>query len=460
MSDTQSPTTPPPLSIEALHARYRAGDSPLTVLAEIEERIARVDDPGIFISRPSLEALGEAIAHLPKFDVDRFPLWGVPFVVKDNIDIASMPTTAACPGFSHEPAETAPVVERLVAAGAFVVGKANLDQFATGLVGVRTPHPVPRNPFDQRRVPGGSSSGSAVAVAQGLASFSLGTDTAGSGRIPAAFNNLVGLKPSLGVISTRGVIPACRSLDCVSIFALAVEDARRVFDVACAFDEPEPFSRKFAPESARRISRLGIPRAQDMHFFGDEAARWAWSEAMRAMEGVDVETVAGIDISPLLESAKLLYEGPFVAERRAAVGSFFDSNADALHPTTRGIIAAAEKYSAVDAFNGIYALKAFARAAESIWRTVDAIVVPTAPIFPTLADLAADPIGPNARLGTYTNFVNLLDMCAIAIPGPFRIDGLPAGLTLIAPRDHDHSLADLAARAFPGFGGYRKEPAT
>ena len=443
-----------PMSLAALHERYRAGETPARLCAEIDARISRIDDPGIFISRPSPAAREAALARLGRFDPQRYPLWGIPFVVKDNIDVAGMETSAACPGFAYLPDETAPVVARLMAAGAILIGKANLDQFATGLVGVRTPYPVPRNPFDATRVPGGSSSGSAVAVARGIASFSLGTDTAGSGRIPAAFNNLVGLKPSIGALSSRGVVPACRSLDCVSIFALGVGDARRVFDVACAYDEADPFSRRIAAEPSSPVARLGLPRAADIDFFGDDAAETAWEQALERLSGCGVTLSPGIDIAPLLESAKLLYDGPFVAERRVAVGRFFETGADAMHPTTRAIIAGAQRYSAADLFDAMHRLKAFARAADHIWSEIDALVVPTAPAFPTLAELQADPLGPNARLGTYTNFVNLLDMCAIAVPGPFRQDGLPAGVTLIAPRGRDRALAECARQFFPGYGGH------
>ncbi len=442
------------MSITALHDRYRAGETPAGLFAEIDARIDRVDDPGIFISRPARADRDDALARLGRFDPERYPLWGIPFVVKDNIDVAGMETSAGCPEFAYVPDRTAPVVEHLMAAGAILVGKSNLDQFATGLVGVRTPYPVPRNPFDAARVPGGSSSGSAVAVARGLASFSLGTDTAGSGRVPAAFNNLVGLKPSIGALSTRGVVPACRSLDCVSVFALGVADARRVFDVACVYDEADPFSRQMPAVSDSRIARLGLPRAADIEFFGDDAAQAAWERALEMLAGSGVTLSPDIDISPLLASAKLLYDGPFVAERRVAVGRFFETRADAMHPTTRAIIDGAQRYSAADLFDAMHRLKAFAREADRIWSEVDALVVPTVPIFPTLAELQADPLGPNARLGTYTNFVNLLDMCAIAVPGPFRHDDLPAGVTLIAPRGRDRAIAELAQKLFPGFGGH------
>lgn len=445
-----------PLTIETLHARYAAGARPAEVLEEIDAALAALDDPGIFLSRPSADARRAAAQALPPFDLLTYPLWGVPFAVKDNIDVAGLPTTAACQEFAYMPTATAPVVERLLAAGALLVGKTNLDQFATGLVGVRTPHPIPRNAFDPARVPGGSSSGSAVAVAQGLAAFALGTDTAGSGRVPAGLNNLVGLKPSLGALSTRGVVPACRSLDCVSIFALSVRDARRAFDVARGFDAADPFSREIVPVPSTPIASVAVPRAQDLHFFGDAASEAAWAAARARLEGLGLHIVEA-DVSPLLACAKLLYDGPFVAERRAAIGAFLDERPDAVHPVTRAIVSGADRFSAVDAFEGLYALKAYARTAQALFAEVDALAVPTAPIFPTLAELEADPIGPNSRLGTYTNFVNLLDLSALAVPGPFRPDGLPAGLTLVAPHGHDHRLADCGARLFSGVGGVHGE---
>lgn len=448
------PANPP--TIAALHARYRAGESPLAVLDEIEAAIARLDDPGVFLSRPDPAALRAAAQALPPFDPHTHPLWGVPFAVKDNIDVAGLPTTAACPAFAYAPAATAPVVERLLAAGALMIGKTNLDQFATGLVGVRTPHPVPRNAFDPSRVPGGSSSGSAVAVARNLCAFALGTDTAGSGRVPAGLNHLVGLKPSLGALSTRGVVPACRSLDCVSVFALSVDDARRVFDVACGFDAADPFSRPYKPAGGAPIARVAIPHAADLAFFGDAAAQAAFEAGVARLRDLGVDVVEA-EIAPLVACAKLLYDGPWVAERRAAVGRFLDAHGEAMHPVTRAIVSGAERFSAVDAFEGLYALKGYARVAEALFAEVDALVVPTAPLFPTLAELEADPIGPNSRLGTYTNFVNLLDLAALAVPGPFRPDGLPAGLTLVGPRGHDHRLADLGARLFPGAGGVAGE---
>ncbi len=435
----------------ALHAAYRAGVSAVDVVALCLKRIDAVDDPGIFLHLPAPDLVRGAARALSPFDPSRFPLWGLPFVVKDNIDVAGWPTTAGCPGYSYTPLASAPVVARLQDAGAILVGKTNLDQFATGLVGVRTPHAVPRNAFDPARVPGGSSAGSAVAVAQGLASFSLGTDTAGSGRIPAAFNNLVGLKPTLGAISTRGVVPACRTLDCVSIFALNVADARAVFDVAAAYDDAEPYSRKVA-QVPQPMQVVGVPRADELRFFGDVQAAHAWERSVARLKSAGL-TVREVGIGHFLATADLLYAGPWVAERRAAVGDFMTRHPDALHPVTHAILSGADRYSAVDTFNALYALAAFRRQSEATFREIDALAVPTAPIFPTLAELAADPLGPNTRLGTYTNFVNLLDLAAIAAPGPFRRDGLPAGATLIGPAGSDHALAGLAQRFFDGVGG-------
>lgn len=429
-----------------LHAAYAAGLlRPTEVIALIHRRLAALADPGIFLHLvPEAEAIAAAGA-LPAYDPARFPLWGLPVAVKDNIDVAGLPTTAACPGFAYVPAESAPVVAKLLAAGAVLVGKTNLDQFATGLVGVRTPYPVPRNAFDPARVPGGSSSGSAVAVAQGLATLSLGTDTAGSGRVPAALNNLVGLKPSLGVVSGRGVVPACRTLDCVSVFALTVEDAWAGYAAIAGEDAADPFSRPIPwqePAEAAPLLRIGVPKLPELD---DEAGRAAWAAARQRLAGLGV-AVEEVDMAPFHAVARLLYDGPWVAERAAAVGDFAAAKPEAVHPVTRGILAAAARFSAVDAFRGLYLLTELRRRTEPVWAQVDALAVPSAPNFPTLAELEADPLAPNARLGTYTNFVNLLDLAALAVPGPFRPDGLPAGITLIGPRGTDAALAAFGAR--------------
>ena len=430
---------------DSLHAAYAAGLAPAQVVALIHQRLVALGDPGIFLHLvPEAQAMAAAAA-LPPFDPLRFPLWGLPVAVKDNIDVAGLPTTAACPAFAYVAAESAPAVAGLMQSGAVLIGKTNLDQFATGLVGLRTPHPAPRNAFDPARVPGGSSSGSAVAVAQGLATLALGTDTAGSGRVPAALNNLVGLKPSLGVVSTRGVVPACRTLDCVSVFALNVADAWAGFAAMAGEDAADPFSRPIAwqqPAAAAPILRLGVPKTPALD---DAPGRAAWDAARTRLADLGLAVVE-VDMEPFHAVARLLYDGPWVAERAAAVGDFAAAQPDALHPVTRGILAGAAGFSAVDAFRGLYRLAELRRATEPVWGRVDALAVPSAPNFPTLAEVAADPLGPNARLGTYTNFVNLLDLAALAVPGPFRPDGLPAGITLIGPRGTDARLAALGAR--------------
>lgn len=441
----------PYIDIASLHTAYRSGTSPEAIIRAVYARLDEIADPGLFIALEPMETCLAAAKALPTFDPENYPLWGIPFAVKDNIDVEGRMTTAACPDFAYLPNETAPVVARLLAAGALLIGKTNLDQFATGLVGTRSPYPIPRNAFDPARVPGGSSSGSAVAVAQAIVTFALGTDTAGSGRVPAGLNHIVGLKPSLGVLSTRGLVPACRTLDCVSIFAATVADARSVFDVAAHFDPKDPYSRLHAPREVT-LRTIGLPRPQDRLFFDDDLQAQAFEASLAEISRLGMPTVE-VDLTPFFDTARLLYEGPWVAERRAAIRAFMDDRPEALHPVTRAILAKTDSLTAVDAFEGFYRLAQLRRQAEAIWNDIDVLIVPTAPIAPMLADLASDPMTPNTRLGTYTNFVNLLDLAALAIPGPKRSDGFPAGMTLIAPRDCDHALADLGARLFPGRGG-------
>ncbi|MFO1148430.1 MAG: allophanate hydrolase [Alsobacter sp.] len=435
------------LDLTRLREAYASGVTPGAVIGEVYRRIEALGDPGIFITLvPEAEAKAAAAA-LPAYDPAAHPLWGVPFAVKDNIDAAGLPTTAACPDFGCLATTDSTVVARLKAAGAIVIGKTNLDQFATGLVGVRSPYPIPRNAFDPAIVPGGSSSGSGVAVAQGLVSFALGTDTAGSGRVPAGLNNVVGLKPSVGAVSTAGVLPACRTLDCVSIFALTVPDARSILAVAAAYDPADPFSRRIpvaAEAAAPPALRIGVPRAEDLVFDGDALSAQAW-EAALAVLAAQGATFVPVDLRPFYETAALLYEGAYVAERYAAIRSFIEAKPDSLHPTTLRIIGGATRFSAADAYATGYRLAALKRATASAWTGIDALAVPTLPRPYGVAELAADPIGPNSKLGTYTNFVNLLDLCALAVPGPFRGDGFPSGLTLIAPSGRDGALADLGA---------------
>ncbi len=432
------------LDFASLRAAYAAGLDPIALVDLVYDRIEALADPGIFITLVPRAQARAAAGDLKKSPI-RGPLWGIPFAIKDNIDVAGIDTTAACPAFAYRPAAHAPAVAKLIEAGAIIVGKTNLDQFATGLVGVRTPHPVPRNPFDARLPPGGSSSGSAVAVAQGLVSFALGTDTAGSGRIPAGLNNIVGLKPSLGAVSGRGVVPACRTLDTISVFALTVDDAWSVYGTIAAFDAVDPYARPISlgkPGPVAPSLKLGAPRPDDLLFFGDAAAARAW-DAARALAASLNATFVEIDMRPFFAVARLLYEGPWVAERHAATRAFLSAHRDDMLPVTRGIIEGALKFSATDAFEAIYELARLRRETSAVFDGIDALLVPTLPLVPTLADLAADPLTPNARLGTFTNFVNLLDLAALAVPSPFRSDGLPAGVTLMAPRGSDARLASI-----------------
>jgi allophanate hydrolase len=433
-----------PETLADMLAAHRAGRPVEATIAGVYARIAALADPAVFISlKPQDDALAQA-RRLDASGARDLPLFGVPVAVKDNIDVAGLPTTAACAAFSHMPLRSATVVERLVAAGAIVIGKTNLDQFATGLVGVRSPYGVPRNAVDPRLVPGGSSSGSAVAVAAGLVPVALGTDTAGSGRVPAGLNRIVGLKPSLGAFSTHGVVPACRSLDCVSVFALTVDDAHTVARALAAPDPRDAFSRNrsIGPMSAPPPAGIfGVPRAADLTSL-DAPTLNAWQAACRSLARTGARLVE-IDLGPFLEVAALLYGGPWVAERTHAVADLLTRDPAALHPVTRAIVARGHEIGAVETFDAFYRLRALASRALPALDGLDALLVPTAPFAPTLADLEADPIGPNSRLGTFTNFVNLLDLCALAVPGPDRADGIPAGVTLIAPAGHDARLASL-----------------
>ena len=411
---------------------------PVSLLREIDRRIAARGDDAVWIYRPSME---EVIASLP---TDRtLPLFGVPFAVKDNIDVAGWPTTAACPEFSYVAKEDAAVVARLRALGAVPIGKTNLDQFATGLVGTRSPYGIPRSVFSEAHISGGSSSGSAVAVAAGLVSFALGTDTAGSGRVPAAFNDLIGLKPTKGIVSTRGVVPACRSLDCVSVFATTIADAHAVFSAAREFDARDPLARCWE-EGVARIQRVGVPRAEQLEFCGDEEMRALYGRACERCAALGLQTVE-IDFAPFRDAARLLYAGPWVAERFAAVGEFLEKHPDAGHPVVRKIIGEGAKYSAVDAFRAGYELAHLRRLAEAEWAKMDALLLPTAPTIYTVEDLLANPVKLNSNLGTYTNFVNLLDLCGLAVPAGFRADGLPLGVTFLAPAFVDEALAEIGA---------------
>ena len=395
-----------------------------------------------WIHLASVTELQAQITELLTRDPATQPLFGIPFAVKDNIDVAGMPTTAGCPTFAHLPTSDAFVVAQLRAAGAICLGKTNLDQFATGLNGTRTPYGIPTNPFNPDYITGGSSSGSAVAVAKGAVAFSLGTDTAGSGRVPAGFNNLVGLKPTRGLISTSGVLPACRTLDCVSIFAASISDAERVLAVAGVYDPVDPYAREIPDLRPTHTTPVRLATFKPLNWFGDTTQAQAWQQwrDTQASRGI---LLTEIDPTPFLALAPLLYGGPWVAERLAAIESFVQDHSDSIHPVVRKIILSGQNYSAVDTFKAEYQRAALVRQIHDALAPFDALVVPTSPTFPRIEDVLADPIQRNSELGHYTNFVNLADLSALAIPAGSRADDLPFGVTLIGKTWADALLAEI-----------------
>ena len=417
------------------------------VITESLERIAAYDaiQPQTWISRPAANAvLDRARAVDARIAAgETLPLAGVPFAVKDNIDVAGSETTAGCPAYAYVPARDAEVVARLTAAGAIPIGKTNLDQFATGLVGARTPYGIPGCVFDRAYVSGGSSSGSAVAVAAGLVAFALGTDTAGSGRVPAAFNGLIGFKPTKGRWSTRGVVPACRSLDCVTVLANDLADAAIIDRLLTGLDVEDAFSRAAPAMASSAGKRLGVPRAADLEWFGDTVAERLFEAAKASARDAGC-TLVEIDIAPLLECARLLYQGPWVAERAAAIAGLLKTRPGAIHPVVRTILQGGATTTAVEAFEGFYALKAFEVHATEMWSVIDALMLPTAPTIYRIAEVMAEPFGLNANLGLYTNFVNLLDMAAVAVPAGYRDEGTGFGVSLIGPAWSDARLLELA----------------
>ncbi|WP_061933354.1 allophanate hydrolase [Aureimonas sp. AU22] len=439
-------TLPTVLDFARLRAAYASGLTLPEMVDALLERLAAAD-PAIFIARTAPDALRAAVADILARapEPNSLPLWGLPVAVKDNIDVAGLPTTAGCPDFAYEPAADAPVVARLKAAGALVIGKTNLDQFATGLNGTRSPYGAPRCVFDARYVSGGSSSGSGVAVAAGLAAFSLGTDTAGSGRVPAAFNNIVGIKPSPGRVATAGVVPACRSLDVVTVFAASVADGLEVRRVAEGFEESDPFSRRLSEAALPARLRVGVPEDDELEFFGNEGYRALYAASVERARTLGAEIVR-FDYRPFREAAALLYEGPWVAERLHAVLPFIDRAPGAMDATVRTIIEGARGMTAVDAFAGRYRLEALRREAEREWAKVDALLLPTSPDIQTVEAMRGDPVALNARFGRYTNFANFFGCAAIAVPAGFTEAGLPFGVQLVAPSDTDEALAPFAAR--------------
>ncbi len=445
---TDRPTSTAGWTVAELRAGYLEGRlDPAVVVQRCLEALAELDDPAVLIGGPLTREAAADLARLDTLDAAEHPLWGIPFVVKDNLDVAGIATTAACPAFATAtgPAMVdATAVARLRAGGAVLVGKANLDQFATGLVGVRSPFGTPRNPFAADRVPGGSSSGSAVVVARGLVPFALGSDTAGSGRVPAAFGNVVGLKPTFGMVPTTGLVPAMRRADCISVFALTVADAASVLAVMAGVDASDPFSTALPdPPALPAAPVVGV-----LDEIGRDHLDEAWAAAYQG--GLDAVAATGaelvrVDTGWLLEVGSLLYGSALVAERTAAVGHQVAANRDGIHPVVASIIERGERFGAVDAYRVEYRLAAARRRIASLWRDIDVLALPTVPGQPTLTEVTADPLGANSRLGTFTTFVNLLGAAAVVVPVIDPSTGaLPDGLQLVAPGGHDAWLVALA----------------
>jgi allophanate hydrolase len=441
------------LSLSSLRTRYLQGTlTPLQLVEELHAQMQAEDaalDRHLWIRRLTLEEMRAYARALDGKDPKTLPLYGIPFAIKDNIDLAGVPTTAACPDFAYTPERSATVVQQLIDAGAIPVGKTNLDQFATGLVGVRSPYGACRNSLNPEYVSGGSSSGSAVAVALGLASFSLGTDTAGSGRVPAMLNNLIGLKPSCGRLSGTGMVPACRTLDTISIFALTAADAAQVLAVAEGEDASDPYSKAMPPTGynfgAAASFRFGVPRAEDLEFHGNAEGPALFAQAveqLKALGGTPVE----LDLRPFRAVATLLYEGPWVAERYAAIRGFIEKQPQSLHPVTRAITEKGIQISAPDTFEALYKLKALEKQTRPVWNGIDFLLTPTASNAYTIAAVEADPVRLNSNLGHYTNFVNLLDLSAVAVPTAMMSMGIPFGVTMVARSGQDLPLLTLAAR--------------
>jgi len=437
------------LDISTLHKGYLDGS--LTVSSVIDNLlenahhrgkdaawIMRIPDEQI---KDVAQDLDELLKQDPAGTLKKHPLFGIPFSVKDNIDVAGFPTTAACERFSYTPWDSNPPIEKIIKAGAVLLGKNNMDQFASGLVGCRSPYGIPENPFNKDYVPGGSSSGSGVVVSTGQVTFSIGTDTAGSGRVPAAFTNVVGLKPTKGLFSTRGVVPACRSLDCTSVFALHAEDAWSVKKIMEGFDEEDEYSRR-KPDNITlptRPLRVGTPKQAQFYGWDTKEARALYHEALEIAQNKMGATIVEIDFRPFTETARSLYEGPFIAERLSTLKEFYEANKDACHPVTASILERGKLYSACDTFQAFRRLEKLKKESWKIWKTadIDVLLVPTTSVTPTIHSIKEVPISYNTVLGYYTNFVNLLDMCGMAVPNGFLPSGVPNGVTFLAPAWQD-----------------------
>lgn len=447
--------TPILLSIPSVTNLYHTQQlTPTAVVHWIFEQISQCAMKGIWTYLvPHKEAIARA-EKLEQLSIEaraQMPLWGIPFSVKDCIDIADTPTSAGCPDFAYQAQHTNPAIAKLLAAGAILIGKTNLDQFATGLVGIRTGYDVPHNAFVKDYIPGGSSSGSALSVAMGFVSFSMGTDTGGSGRVPAGFNNIVGLKPTRGLLSKSHMIDACRTLDCVSVFALTAEDSLQVVQIAKGFHPDDPFSRREACPPAHlddyqagQSFRFGVPEKQHRNFFGNTDVEAAFNQAVETLKSLGGQCQE-INYEPFLEANDLLFKGPWVAERYVSVGKFVEANPDSIFPITRDIILNAKKLLATETFAGFYAIAALKRKLDPLWDTIDVFIVPTTGTAYKISEVTDNPIELNSNLGYYTNFVNLLDLAAIAVPNGFQTNGVPTGITMISQPFTETYLVKLGA---------------
>ncbi|WP_085648615.1 MULTISPECIES: allophanate hydrolase [unclassified Pseudomonas] len=439
------------LQLDALRQAYRNGDTtPRQLLLALRDKAAALNpDYHLFIHLLSVEELEPYLAALDGRDLDSLPLYGVPFAIKDNIDLAGIPTTAACPAFAYVPERSATIVEQLLALGAIPLGKTNLDQFATGLNGSRSPYGACPNSVLPEYPSGGSSAGSSLAVALGVASFALGTDTAGSGRVPAALNNLVGLKASKGLISTAGVLPACRTLDCVTTFTATAREASQLLALTARLDPRDEYSRSNPSWNdgtafgVPRPFRFGVPRAQDLEFFGCEEGPLLFGDAIDRLKAAGGEAVE-LDLSPFLEAARLLYEGPWVAERYSVAGELMEENPAAVLPVIRAVLAKAPAVSGVQTFRAQYRLQALKAVCDKALEGLDCVLTPTIGRPVTLAELDAEPVLRNSELGYYTNFMNLLDYAAVAVPSGFMANELPWGVTLFGRAFTDQYLLGVA----------------
>jgi allophanate hydrolase len=442
--DARGPSIGP--SVAEILASHAGGTgSPTKTAARVADAIAARGDDGTWLSTVPRDQLLAAAEEIEKRSGARtLPLYGVPFGVKDSIDVEGVPTTLSCPDYAYVASTTAPVVRQLLDAGALYVGKTNLDQFATGLNGTRTPHAIPRSVYGSELISGGSSSGSALAVALGQVPFAVATDTAGSGRVPAALNGVVGFKPSRGLISTVGLVPACKSLDCISVMAGSIDDVDRVFAVVAARDDNDAWSRDRGPRYDGSPIRVGLPPPDELEFFGDEQMRLAHLSFREHL--ARTATVVDVSLEPFLAAGALLYQGPWVAERLVEFGDFLAAKPDSIHPVVREILRGGQKYTAVDTFTALQRLAELKALVARLWQQMDVLVVPTIGTTFTVEEVLAAPIHCNTVLGHYTHFGNLLDMLGVAVPLGVTGDGRPHSAMLLGAALTDDTVLHLAAQ--------------